>query len=84
MAGSLLGYPHPQGAQRALSPHPFSGYRAFHARDCSHHVFREQNPLVVFGSLALGGLLGEALAIETRFEALWSASKNRVSKGLIR
>src|ERR1700712_4474520 len=43
--------------------------------------WRHTNPLIVFGAVLLGGLLGEAIGIERRLGRLGDAIQARVSRG---
>src|ERR1700712_2148957 len=43
--------------------------------------WRHTNPLIVFGAVLLGGLLGEAIGIERRLGQLGDAIQARVSRG---
>jgi uncharacterized protein len=43
--------------------------------------WRDTNPLIVFGAVLLGGLVGEAIAIEQRLGQLGDAIQARVSRG---
>ena len=43
--------------------------------------WRDTNPLIVFGAVLLGGLLGEAIGIERRLGQLGDAIQVRVSRG---
>jgi uncharacterized membrane protein YqgA involved in biofilm formation len=43
--------------------------------------WRHTNPLIVFGAVLLGGLLGEAIGIERRLGQLGDAIQTRVSRG---
>jgi uncharacterized membrane protein YqgA involved in biofilm formation len=44
-------------------------------------TWRDTNPLIVFGAVLLGGLLGEAIGIERRLGDLGDAIQVRVSRG---
>jgi uncharacterized membrane protein YqgA involved in biofilm formation len=44
-------------------------------------AWRDTNPLIVFGAVLLGGLLGEAIGIERRLGQLGDAIQERVSRG---
>ena len=44
-------------------------------------AWRDTNPIIVFGAVLLGGLLGEAIGIERRLGQLGDAIQARVSRG---